>query len=79
VTISVRDDEVLRAAAMVYLPPLGGLLLGAVAGSALGVAGEAGTLLAATVGCLAGWGLARAWSRNRPPGVSVRPIDGQAA
>jgi positive regulator of sigma E activity len=79
VTISVRDGEVLRAAAMVYLPPLCGLLLGAVAGSALGVAGEADTLLAATVGFLAGWGLARALSRNRPPGVSVSPIESEAA
>ncbi len=82
VTIAVRDGEVLRAAAMVYLPPLFGLLLGAVAGSTLGVvgvAGEADTLLAATLGCLAGSGVARALSQNRPPSVSVSPIESEAA
>jgi sigma-E factor negative regulatory protein RseC len=79
VTIAVRDGEVLRAAATVYLPPLFGLLLGAVAGSALGVAGEAGTLLAATMGCLAGWWVARAWSRSRPPSISVMPTEDQPA
>jgi sigma-E factor negative regulatory protein RseC len=78
VTITVGDGEVLRAAATVYLPPLTGLLLGAAAGSALGVAGEAGTLLLATVGGLVGWGFARTWSRNRPPNVSVMPVDGEA-
>jgi sigma-E factor negative regulatory protein RseC len=81
VTITVGDGEVLRAAATVYLPPLTGLLLGAASGSALGVvgvAGEAGTLLMATVGALVGWGFARTWSRNRPPSVSVMPIDGEA-
>jgi sigma-E factor negative regulatory protein RseC len=79
VKISVGDGEVLRAAATVYLPPLTGLLLGASAGSALGIAGEAGTLLMATVGALVGWGLARTWSRNRPPSFSVMPIDREAA
>jgi sigma-E factor negative regulatory protein RseC len=79
VTIAVDDGEVLRAAAIVYLPPLTGLLLGAAAGSALGVAGEVGTLLMATVGGLAGWGVARSWSRSRPPSVSVNPIDGETA
>jgi sigma-E factor negative regulatory protein RseC len=79
VTIAVGDGEVLRAAAIVYLPPLTGLLLGAAVGSALGVAGEVGTLLLAAVGGLAGWGVARTWSRSRPPAVSVRPIDGEAA
>jgi sigma-E factor negative regulatory protein RseC len=78
VTITVGDGEVLRAAATVYLPPLTGLLLGATAGSALGVAGEAGTLLMATAGALVGWGFARTWSRNRPPSVSVMPIDVEA-
>ena len=79
VTIAVGDGEVLRAAAIVYLPPLTGLLLGAAAGSALGVAGEVGTLLLAGMGGLAGWRVARTWSRSRPPTVSVRPIDGEAA
>ena len=79
VTIAVGDGEVLRAAATVYLPPLVGLLLGATAGSALGVAGEAGTLLTAAVGGLAGWAVARAWSRSRPPSVSIKPIDVEAA
>jgi sigma-E factor negative regulatory protein RseC len=79
VTIAVGDGEVLRAAATVYLPPLAGLLLGAVAGTALGIAGEAGTLLVATAGGLAGWRVARSWSRNRPPGVSVRPVDAEAS
>jgi sigma-E factor negative regulatory protein RseC len=79
VTIAVGDGEVLRAAATVYLPPLAGLLLGATAGSALGVAGEVGALLMASVGGIAGWAVARAWSRSRPPSVTVKPIDGEAA
>lgn len=79
VTIAVGDGEVLRAAATVYLPPLAGLLLGATVGSALGAAGELGTLLMATVGGLAGWTVARSWSRKRPPNVSVKPIDGEPA
>jgi sigma-E factor negative regulatory protein RseC len=79
VTIAVGDGEVLRAAATVYLPPLTGLLLGAAAGSALGVAGEAGTLLMAAVGGLAGWGVARTLSRRRPPSVSIEAIDGETA
>lgn len=73
VTVAVGDGEVLRAAATVYLPPLAGLLLGALAGSALGVAGEAGTLLATAAGGLAGWGVARSWSRRHPPRISVWP------
>jgi sigma-E factor negative regulatory protein RseC len=79
VTIAVGDGEVLRAAATVYLPPLTGLLLGAAAGSALGVAGEVGTLLMAAVGGLAGWRVARTWSRSRPPSVSIEAIDGETA
>ena len=71
VTVAVADGEVLRAAATVYLPPFAGLLLGALAGGALGLAGEAGTLLATAAGGLAGWGVARSWSRRRPPRVSV--------
>jgi sigma-E factor negative regulatory protein RseC len=79
VTIAVGDGEVLRAAATVYLPPLAGLLLGAAAGTAFGVAGDVGTLLMAAVGGLAGWGVARTWSRRRPPVVSIKPLDGEAA
>jgi sigma-E factor negative regulatory protein RseC len=79
VTLAVGDGEVLRAAAIVYLLPLTGLLLGAAVGSAIGAAGEVGTLLMATVGGLAGWAVARSWSRNRPPSVSVMPIDEEAA
>jgi sigma-E factor negative regulatory protein RseC len=79
VTIEVADGEVLRAAATVYLPPLAGLLLGAAAGTALGAAGEVGTLLIAAVGGFAGWGFARSWSRRRPPRVSIKPFDGEAA
>ena len=79
VTIAVGDGEVLRAAATVYLPPLAGLLLGATAGTASGVAGDAGTLLAAAVGGLAGWGIARVRSRRRPPVVSIKLFDGEPA
>lgn len=79
VTVAVGDGEVLRAAATVYLPPLAGLLLGAAAGTAFGVAGEVGTLLMATAGGLAGWGVSRTWSRRHPPGVSIKPFDGEAA
>jgi len=79
VIVAVGDGEVLRAAATVYLPPLTGLLLGAAAGSALGAAGEAGALLLAAVGGLAGWGVARTWSRSRPPSVSIEAVDGETA
>jgi sigma-E factor negative regulatory protein RseC len=79
VSIAVGDGEVLRAAATVYLPPLAGLLLGAAAGTAFGVAGDVGTLLAAAVGGIAGWGIARVWSRRRPPVVSIKPFDGETA
>jgi positive regulator of sigma E activity len=79
VIVAVGDGEVLRAAAIVYLPPLTGLLLGAAAGSALGTAGEAGALLSAAVGGLAGWGVARTWSRSRPPSVSIEAVDGETA
>jgi sigma-E factor negative regulatory protein RseC len=77
VTIAVCDGEVLRAAATVYLPPLAGLLLGAAAGTALGVGGDVGTLLAAALGGVSGLGTARVWSRRRPPVVSIRPFDGE--
>ena len=72
VTVGVGDGEVLRAAAIVYLPPLAGLLAGALLGQSLVAAGEGGTMATAVLGAAAGWWRARAWSRRNPPRVSVR-------
>ena len=78
VTLSVPDGEILRAAATVYLPPLAGLLLGALAGRSVAGLGEAGTLFAAFAGAAAGWFMARSWSRLRPPRIGVRRTPGDA-
>jgi sigma-E factor negative regulatory protein RseC len=72
VTIGVDEGEMLRAAAVVYLPPLAGLLTGALLGHWLDAAGDGGTMAAALLGATAGWWVARAWSRRNPPRVSIR-------
>lgn len=78
VTLSVPDGEILRATAKLYLPPLAGLLLGALVGRWVAGSGEAGTLVAALAGAAAGWLVARSWSRQRPPRIGVRRAPGEA-
>lgn len=77
VTLEVDDGELLRAAALAYVPPLVGLL----AGSGLGVAwvpgSESAAMAGAVVGLAAGWVGARAWLRRFPPRYRVR-VAGQA-
>jgi sigma-E factor negative regulatory protein RseC len=72
VTISVADGEVLRAAATVYLPPLAGLLGGALLGRWVTGPAEAGALMLALLGAAIGWYAARSWSRRHPPRLGVR-------
>jgi sigma-E factor negative regulatory protein RseC len=72
VTISVADGEVLRAAATVYLPPLAGLLGGALLGHWMTGPGEAGALLLALIGTGAAWYAGRSWSRRHPPRLGER-------
>lgn len=72
VTIAVADGEVLRAAALVYLPPLVGLLGGALLGRWMAGPGEAGALVLALLGAGTGWYGARSWSRHHPPRLGVR-------
>ena len=67
VVVEVAEGEVLRAAALAYLPPLAGLLAGAVLARAVLPAAEAAALLLGVAGLAAGWGLSRAWLRHRPP------------
>jgi len=78
VTIAVRDGDVLRAASQVYLPPVTGLLAGALLGRWLMGGGDAGTLLVGLSGAIAGWWIARAWSKSSPPRISIRHVAGAA-
>jgi sigma-E factor negative regulatory protein RseC len=72
VTISVADGEVLRAAARVYLPPLAGLLGGALLGRWMTGPGEVGALIFALIGTGIAWYAGRSWSRRHPPRLGVR-------
>lgn len=67
VIIEVDDGELLRAAALAYLPPLAGLLAGPVAAAALAPGSELAALACAVLGLMAGWGASRAWLRRSPP------------
>lgn len=72
VTIAVGDAQLLRAVALVYLPPLAGLLGGALLGHGLSPGGDAGTAIGALLGSVAGVWLARYGSRVSPPRITVR-------
>jgi positive regulator of sigma E activity len=67
VVVEVAEGEVLRAAALAYLPPLTGLLAGALLARVLLPEVEPAAPLLAVVGLVAGWGMSRAWLRRRPP------------
>jgi sigma-E factor negative regulatory protein RseC len=79
VTIAVRDSDVLRAAALAYVPVLGGLLSGAVLGHLLGGQGDGPVALGAVLGAACAWAMARARAVHRRPHVSVLPVAGDPA
>jgi len=72
VIIEVDDGELLRAAAIAYMPPLAGLLAGPAAAAALTPGSELAALAGAVVGLAAGWGASRAWLRRAPPRYRLR-------
>jgi sigma-E factor negative regulatory protein RseC len=78
VTIEAGEGEVLRAAAVVYLPPLAGLLVGAVLGRWITAGDERGAMALAALGGVAGWWIARRLSRRSPPRMRVRQATGGA-
>ncbi len=74
VTITIPDTDVLRFAALAYLPVLAGLLAGALLGSWLGGSGDGPVALGSGLGAACGWLAARGRARHRRPRVGVRPI-----
>jgi sigma-E factor negative regulatory protein RseC len=76
VIIEIDDSELLRAAALAYIPPLVGLLAGPVAVAALASGGELAAMAGAVMGLTAGWGASRAWLRRSPPRYRLRTADG---
>lgn len=75
VIIEVDDGELLRAAALAYVPPLAGLLAGPVAVAGLTPGGELAALAGAVAGLAAGWGVSRAWLRRSPPRYHLRSAE----
>lgn len=75
VIIEVDDGELLRAAMLAYVPPLVGLLGGAVVTAALLPGNEPAVLAGAVLGLVAGWGAARAWLRRSPPRYRLRAAE----
>jgi len=75
VIIEVEDGELLRAAALAYVPPLAGLLAGPAAAAALMPGSELAALAGAVLGLAAGWGAARAWLRRSPPRYRLRTAE----
>jgi positive regulator of sigma E activity len=75
VTVAIPDDDVLRAAALAYLPALLGLLAGAFLGSWLGGGADGPVALGSMLGAACGWWPARGWARRRLSRVSVQPLD----
>ncbi len=74
VTIAIPDTELLRVAALAYLPVLAGLLAGALVGNWLGSGGDGPVAFGGLLGATGGWLLARGSVRRRRPRVSVRPV-----
>lgn len=79
VKIAVRDSDILRAAALAYLPVLGGLLGGGALGHWLGGQGDGPVALGAVLGAACAWVLARARAVRRRPHLSVLPLAGDPA
>lgn len=75
VIVEVEEGELLRAAAVGYLPPVAGLLAGPVAVAALIPGTEAAVLAGAVLGLVAGWLASRAWLRRFPPRYRLRTAD----
>jgi len=73
VTITVQDGDVLRAAALAYLPLLIGLLAGALTGNGLAGRGDGAVALGSMLGVACGWLVARGTARRARPRVKVRP------
>lgn len=73
VCIEVSEGELLRAAALAYLVPLGGLLAGALAARAAFPGIEPAALAMAGVGLAAGWAWSRARLLSHPPGYRLTP------
>lgn len=73
VIVEVADGELLRAAALAYLPPLVGLLAGPVMAAHLAPGGELLAIAATVPGLAAGWWVARLWLGRRPPRYRLRP------
>ena len=68
VSLGLDDDSLVRGAATAYLLPLGGLLAGCLAGSALLPAlGDAGVLTGGALGLLAGFALPWLLGRGAGP------------
>jgi positive regulator of sigma E activity len=78
VTVAIRDADILRAAALVYLPALGGLLAGAFVGSGLGGYGDGAVALGGVLGAVSGWALARGTAQRCLPRVTIRLQPGDA-
>ncbi len=77
VIIEVDDGELLRAAALAYVPPLAGLLAGPVAVAVLTPGSELAALAGAVLGLVAGWGASRAWLRRSPPRYRLRTAEAE--
>ncbi|HEX9208079.1 MAG TPA: SoxR reducing system RseC family protein [Steroidobacteraceae bacterium] len=77
VIIEIDDGELLRAAALAYVPPLAGLLAGPVAVSVLTPGSELAALAGAVLGLVAGWGASRAWLRRSPPRYRLRTAEAE--
>jgi len=75
VTVAMPDGDVLRAAALAYLPALLGLLAGAALGSWLGGGTDGPVALGSVLGAACGWWPARGMIRRRLSQVSIRPLE----
>jgi len=76
VILEVEDGELLRAAALAYLPPLAGLLVVPLVVAPLLPGNEPAVLAAAVLGLAGGWVAARAWLRRAPPRYRLRVAEG---
>jgi len=75
VILEVSDGELLRSAALAYLPPLAGLLGGPLAAILLDFRSEPVAVLAAALGLALGWGASRSWLRHSPPRYEIRAAE----